>query len=121
VANSVREEVCEEFFQQGFLEGVDGFIYQADRKNRAELLKAGSFLAFYQEVCLPMLSILDRICEELVTNSAQLEINIRSWKEERNLGLEKGRSIATGVGRQMTLDDKSITRSCLEMPIEGHV
>jgi hypothetical protein len=96
VANSVREDVCEEFFQQGFLEGVDGLIYQADRKNRAELVKAASFLAFYQEVCFPMLSILDKICEELVTNSAQLEINIRSWKEETNTSL--GTKADTGDG-----------------------
>jgi hypothetical protein len=83
-ANAYRVAACEEFFQTGFLEGVEGLVFEGDRRDRADLVRAQSFIAVYQDVCHPLFSELDKLCEQLVQNTAMLEVNIRSWKKERD-------------------------------------
>jgi hypothetical protein len=38
-ANQFREVVCEEFFQHGFLEGVEGLKFEGDRRDRVEIIR----------------------------------------------------------------------------------
>jgi hypothetical protein len=90
MANSVWEIVGEEFFQQGFLDGVEGFVFDGDRRDKVELNRNQSFLPFYQQVCHPMFATLDKICQELLTNTTQLEINIKSWNKELDRSLDSG-------------------------------
>jgi GAF domain-containing protein len=83
-ANTYRVAACEEFFQTGFLDGVEGLVFEGDRRDRSELVRAQSFIGVYQDVCHPLFSELDKLCEPLLENTATLEVNIRSWKKERD-------------------------------------
>jgi hypothetical protein len=84
-ADKFSLNVCEEFFRQGQLDKVQGFVYEPGFGDRDHLDKEKSQIAFYKEVCLPLFEILGKGVPTLGTLPQHLKANIGRWEERRSM------------------------------------
>jgi GAF domain-containing protein len=99
-ADKFSLNVCEEFFRQGQLDKVTGFLYEFGYSDRDHLLKERSQIPFYKEVCLPLFELLGRGVSTLGTFSQHLKLNISKWEEKEAKRIEEERKRAAELAAE---------------------
>jgi hypothetical protein len=99
-ADKFSLNVCEEFFRQGQLDKVQGFVYQEGFSDRDHLDKEKSQVPFYKEVCLPLFSLLGKGVPTLGTLSQHLKLNISKWEEKEVRRIEEERKKAAQLAAE---------------------
>lgn len=83
VANRSYQYMCEEFFHQGEITKVEGFVFTDDKKDYSHLVKEQSIIPFYKSVCIPIFEATASICPKLDINLQQVKINVDKWERRQ--------------------------------------
>ena len=82
IAEFYKHYIPLEFFMQGDIEHVDGFLFSNDLKTRKTLKKNASMIPFYENCALPLFKELSSIVSGLDECTRQLQDNIHKWAHQ---------------------------------------